>query len=242
MKYKITIPFWNDGNANCTRTRNMKFVIPQMTKLCSFLQSNNINCSSQVYDFSPSQIIPDSKHIPYPPKVYERSKKINTILGDLDSENYDFIICMDSDLFIDSRDYDSFLEIIKNLKTNELALFDAAKLNEPETEKIVNNDITEFKSLPYFYAYGGKKDRGPLKGSFGGLGGLYIAPVKLLLSVGGYDEKFKGWGGEDGDLLNRLLNLKDFTWKNLKPTRTFAPYHLSHFRDLASPLYSKRFQ
>lgn len=235
------MPFWTDGTSSCTRTRNMKFLVPQMEKLCSFLQSNGIDCSSQVYDFSPTKIIENSIHIPYPPKVFEKSKKNNKIIKDLDKENFDFIIFIDSDLFIDSQDYDSFLEVIKNLKTNELALFDAAKLSESDTKKIIENSITDFKSLKYNYAYSGSKNKGPLKGSTGGLGGLYVTSVKLLLSVGGYDEKFKGWGGEDNDLLNRLLNQKTLSFKQLKPIRSFAPYHLSHFIDRNSNLYSTRF-
>lgn len=235
------MPFWTDGNNHCTRTRNAQFTSRQMNKLCSFLESNNINCSSQVYDFSPSQIIPDSKHIPYPPKVYEKSKKINTILGDLDSENYDFIIFMDSDLLIAPEDYDLFLDIVINLQKNQIAFFDLAKLGEDDTAKITREEKVSFKSLHYSYAYSGKKEYGPLKGCIGGLGGLYIAPVKLLLSVGGYDEKFKGWGGEDNDLLTRLLNQKKLSIKNTKPIKLFAPYHLNHLRDHSNPLYSKRF-
>jgi predicted glycosyltransferase involved in capsule biosynthesis len=235
------MPFWTDGNNNCSRTRNAQFTSRQIKKLSSFLCDKGMECSYRVYDFSPSQIILDSIHIPYPPKAFEKSKKINKILQDLANENCDFIIFMDSDLFIAPEDYDSFLDIAINLQKNQIALFDLAKLGEDDTAKIAKEEKVSFKSLHYSYAYSGKKEYGPLKGSVGGLGGLFIAPVKLLLSVGGYDEKFKGWGGEDNDLLTRLLNQKKLTIKNTKSIKSFAPYHLNHLRDLSNPLYAKRF-
>jgi predicted glycosyltransferase involved in capsule biosynthesis len=56
---------------------------------------------------------------------------------------------------------------------------------------------------------------------------------------GGFDESYVGWGGEDGDMMGRIMySNKEY---KLIPTREFAPFHLSHFTDWGNEKYYKRF-
>jgi predicted glycosyltransferase involved in capsule biosynthesis len=74
----------------------------------------------------------------------------------------------------------------------------------------------------------------------GGLGGVYICDTKLLIDLGGFNEKYTGWGGEDGDMLGRIWYSE--IHHKFRPTNHFAPYHLPHYYDWGNPLYSQRFQ
>jgi len=232
----INMKFWHDGYANSTRLRNVKFCWKELKKLAAYLLDNNVTASVNLYDFSETQIIEDATHISYPVGTYKKAEKTNIILKQQAGSS--FFMMIDSDAFFDSVDYDFVLDIIKNLKNGDIVTFDLAKLNDNVNDYIIDNIF--YKNLAdWSYAYAGNRDNGPLAGHNGGLGGVYICDTNILLSLGGFDEKYIGWGGEDGDMLSRIW-YSDLP-HNFKPTRHFAPYHLPHLSDWGNELYSQRF-
>jgi len=228
----INMKFWDDGQKQSTRIRNVKYSWCELKKLHLFLIKNNINCNINLYDFSPQKIIEDSIHVSYPLGEYKKAEKTNIILRQ--QQNYSFFMMIDCDAFFDIEDYVKLLDIIKQLDTGDIITFDLAKLNNFIDNKFVK------EQADWSYAYSGDKNNGPLNSHTGGLGGVYIADTSLLLSLGGFDEKYVGWGGEDGDMLSRICISK--IKHNIKPTKNFAPFHLPHYCDLSNILYTQRFK
>jgi predicted glycosyltransferase involved in capsule biosynthesis len=232
----INMKFWDDGHPDATRIRNVIFTYKKLKKMSSFLSENGINVNVTLYDFSPEQIIPDSKHIPYPLGVYKKSEKTNLILKE--KSDYDFFMMMDCDAFFNETDYDKMLNIINGLEKNDVITFDLAKLDDNVSDYITNGEFI-VSNANWSYAYSGNKENGPLNGYSGGLGGVYICDTELLQSLGGFNEEYVGWGGEDGDMLDRIYTSgKQYS---IKPTKEFAPFHLPHFSDWGNINYNKRF-
>jgi len=232
----LNMKFWDDGQPDSTRIRNVSFSWKELKKLTSYLNNNGINAVSSLYDFSPEQIIPDSIHISYPLGVYKKSEKTNIILKD--KKDYDFFMVIDCDAFFYEQDYEKLLELLKNLEKGDVCTFDLAKLNDNVSDYIVNDNFIIEKS-DWSYAYSGPKENGPLRHHNGGLGGVYISDTNLLISLGGFDEKYVGWGAEDGDMMGRIY-YSEISHK-IKPTNNFAPFHLPHFSDWGNEKYYKRF-
>jgi hypothetical protein len=228
--------FWDDGRPNSTRIRNVIFCWDRLKKLNIFLKENGVVCDAFLYDFSPEKIIEDGTHISYPIGVYKKAEKTNIILKN--QKSFDFMMMVDCDAFFDEADYPNLLETIKSLSLGDVVTFDLAKLKDNLQEYIQDNIFIRDKA-DWSYAYSGDRKNGPLFSFYGSLGGVYICDVKLLLTLGGFDEKYKGWGGEDGDMFGRIQcsNLPH----QIKSTRHFSPFHLPHFCDYHNPNYSKKF-
>jgi predicted glycosyltransferase involved in capsule biosynthesis len=237
MTISINMKFWHDGHNNSTRLRNVEFCWKELKNLWDYLTINNVYGNINLYDFSMDKIISDSIHISYPTGTYKKAEKTNIILKQ--QANCDFFMMIDSDAFFDISDYGLLLDIIKNLGSGDVVTFDLAKLNDNTQDYIVNN-IFDKNLADWSYAYSGSRSNGPLfNGYSGGLGGVYICDTNLLVSLGGFDEKYTGWGGEDGDMLGRI-SYSSIPHKII-PTKNFAPYHLPHFSDWGNVLYSQRF-
>ena len=232
----LNMKFWDDGHPDSTRIRNVKFSWNELKKLTNYLKNNGINAESTLYDFSPEQIITDSVHIPYPLGVYKKAEKTNIILKD--KKNYDFFMMIDCDAFFYEQDYETLLNLIKGLNKGDVCTFDLAKLEDNVSDYIVDDTFIISKAN-WSYAYSGARENGPLRHHTGGLGGVYLSDTELLLSLGGFDEKYEGWGGEDGDMMGRIY-YTDIP-HSIKPTNTFAPFHLPHFSDWSNKHYSQRF-
>ena len=232
----LNMKFWDDGHPDSTRIRNVKFSWNELKKLTNYLKNNGINTESTLYDFSPEQIITDSVHIPYPLGVYKKAEKTNIILKD--KKNYDFFMMIDCDAFFYEQDYETLLNLIKGLNKGDVCTFDLAKLEDNVSDYIVDDTFIISKAN-WSYAYSGARENGPLRHHTGGLGGVYLSDTELLLSLGGFDEKYEGWGGEDGDMMGRIY-YTDIP-HSIKPTNTFAPFHLPHFSDWSNKHYSQRF-
>lgn len=228
--------FWDDGQPNSTRIRNVSFTWNELKKLSKYLNVNGITAEATLYDFSPEQLIPDSIHIPYPLGVYKKSEKTNIILKD--KKNYDFFMVFDCDAFFYVEDYEKLLELIKSLTNGDVCTFDLAKLNDNVSDFIIDNNFI-IEKADWSYAYSGARENGPLRHHIGGLGGVYISDTNLLISLGGFDETYIGWGGEDGDMLSRIYysEIKHM----IRSTKNFAPFHLPHFSDYGNKHYSQRF-
>lgn len=240
-KYAFVSKYWWDGRNDSTRLRNARFTWPRNQRLASYVNSRGLQADAYMYDFSPDQMLDDSIHIPYPLNVYKRSEKINIILNELNNKGYTHIALIDADMFIDIRDYSKLFDNISRHSDKHVFFHDHALLNPGPTAELTCSDKSvDLRSLDYRFAYSGDKSRGPLAGSKGAFGGFYISPIKMLLDVGGYDETFVGWGGEDQEILNRLISEKKLHYRNIVPVRNYFAWHLHHFRDHGNPLYYKR--
>lgn len=231
----LNMKFWDDGQTNSTRIRNVNFCWKQLKKFTEYLRSHDILADCFLYDFSPIKIIEDSKHIPYPLGVYKKAEKTNIILNE--NHNYDFFMMIDSDAFFHEKDYDFLVNLFKSLKENDIITFDLAKLNDNISDYIVDNKF-RIENADWSFAYSGDRIKGPLHHHTGGLGGVYICYTKILLDLGGFDERFEGWGGEDGEMLGRIWS--NGYSNNIKPNRDFFPFHLPHFSDWTNENYSKK--
>lgn len=237
MSISINMKFWDDGQPNSTRIRNVKFCWDELKRVTNFLKGKEIIVDCFLYDFSPSRIIDDSIHIPYPIGTYKKAEKTNLILKE--RKTYDYFMMMDCDAFFYDEDYDNLLNLINNLQKGDVITFDLAKLNDNVDSYLVNDKF--IKSMAdWSYAYSGNRENGPLHQYLGGLGGVYISDTKLLIDLGGFDEKYIGWGGEDGDMLGRIW-ASEITHRII-PTKNFAPYHLPHYYDWSNKNYSQRFE
>jgi len=225
--------FWDDGQENSDRVRNVNFSWSKLKILENFLKEKGVSVDSKLYDFSQEKKHQDSVHIPFDDIVYQRSKKLNIILDkNRDSE---YLMIVDCDVFFDKEDFDELLKIILGLQENIIHTFDLAKLNESDTNLVIEDKIENLKELDCWFAYSGKKIKGPLCESSGGLGGVFIINNNLLYNHGKFDEKFETWGGEDGKVLSDIMSSKYGV--SISPTRNFYPYHLYNFSDWGNKKY-----
>lgn len=229
--------FWTDGQENSTRVRNVSYTWEKLKILKNFLLEKNIDCVAHLYDFSPEKILEESIHIPFELGSYMKSSKTNKIIeSNLDC---DFMFMFDCDAFFLEDDFNYLCELIKNLESGDFVTFDLAKLEEDDTVSVIKNDFVD-KNFNWSYAYSGNKNNGPLCcGHRGGLGGVYICDLNLLRDLGGFNEKYVGWGGEDGDMIDRITS-SNKKYRQI-PINKIVPFHLSHFYDWSSEKYSKRF-
>jgi hypothetical protein len=234
----LVMKFWDDGQPNSTRIRNVDYTWIKLKQLSKYLNENGIMCESKLYDFSPEKIIEDSIHIPYGLGEYKKSEKTNVILKENNEFNYVFMF--DCDAFFLKSDNNKIFNILNNLESNRIVTFDLAKLDDVSSINVINRDEVDLNSDDFSYAYSGNKENGPLCcGHGGGLGGVYLCDISLIMDNGGFDESYVGWGGEDGDMMGRIM-YSNKPYKQIS-TRDFAPFHLSHFTDWGSEKYNKRF-
>lgn len=234
VSISLNMKFWDDGKDDSTRIRNVKFSWDELKKLSLFLSSKGVLSKPTLYDFSEKRIIDDSTHIPYPLGIYKKAEKTNTILNQ--RLGYDFFMMIDCDAFFHEEDYEKLLEVILNLNKGDVITFDLGKLHNNVSDYLVGNKFIKENSN-WDFAYSGDKSNGPLNGRIGGLGGVYICDTDLLNNLGGFDTKFETWGGEDGDMMDRIMssNIKH----NIIPIRNFFPFHLPHFIDWGNKNYNK---
>lgn len=239
MRFLMVMKFWTDNQTNSTRVRNVNYCFPKLLELSDFLRQKNIDCVAKLYDFSPSKIIDYAEHRPYKLGEYKKSEKTNLIIRE--NLDCDYLFMFDTDTFFDTKDYELIYDLLKNIPKRRIHTFDLAKLEEKTFIKLNNGESVDFFSEDFSYAYAGNKEIGPLgSGNMGGLGGVYICDIDLINENGGFDEKYTGWGGEDGDMLGRIMYSGNYY--ELKPVRSFAPFHLPHYCDWNNINYIKRFR
>ena len=105
----LNMKFWDDGQPDSTRIRNVNYSWDQLKKLTKFLKDNGLIADCFLYDFSPSKIIDESIHIPYSLGEYKKAEKTNIILKE--RTNYDFFMMVDCDAFFNEDDYSNFLTL-----------------------------------------------------------------------------------------------------------------------------------
>lgn len=227
MHIDLCTIFWTDGIKDSTRERNAKFSVKEYFKLSEFLNTK-INCNYKIYDFSPYPILENALHRPFSLSEFRKSEKLNIIIKE---SKADLIAIADSDTFIDDNDYENLLNMIIKYETNCTYLFDLLNLSLEDTTKIISNK----KDSSFSY-----KSR-----SFEGtqcLGGFFIANRECLEQAG-FNETFKVWGGEDGEIMlrlvkpyknfkNELLNVRVIQVKKGFEYFPVKVFHLDHFYDV----------
>ena len=231
-KISFNMVFWHDGKTNSSRIRNVSYTWSELKKLVDYLTSNEIDAICNLYDFSPEKVLEESIWHPFPLAEFRKAEKLNIVLNE--NQHHEFFCMVDCDCFFDPLDYPKLLEQINKLEKNDIITYDLAKLGGDRSNYIIEGVFHQEKTT-WSYAYSGLMENGPLRGIIGGLGGVFICTTDLMTEVGGYDENFKTWGGEDGDLLNRIMIKKKYN--NIYPTRNFAPFHLDHFTDWDNKKY-----
>ena len=214
--------FWTDGKENSDRLRNTIFTIEKNKFLVDYINKNGGKVNYRIYDFSPEKMIDEAIHIPYPLSVYKRSEKINIALKNSTAQ---FFSIIDGDCFFDEEEFPSILELYKNLDPKKVYNFDWKKISyekDVDFEKRILLDKNAFD-----YAIGHNRT--------GGLGAFFIVSTKALKKIGGFDPSFITWGGEDNEVLERLL--VTLTREEIK---YIAPYHLPHFTEWDNKLYYDR--
>lgn len=224
--------FWHDGKDNSSRVINVNYTWPQLKLLTSFLKNEGVDVVCNLYDFSPEKVIEESIWVPFPLSEFRKSEKLNIVLKEQSVHN--FFGMFDCDCFFDPKDYGRILMQIKEIQKGDIITYDLAKLGGNVSDYIIEGTFHVDKAT-WNYAYSGPRSEGPLRSSYGGLGGVFICDTSLILEVGGYDESYKTWGGEDGKLLDKIMNNKNYN--KICPTRDFAPFHLEHFTDWGNKKY-----
>lgn len=221
----LNMMFWTDGKENSTRERNANYAIKELDNLCNFLNTY-IKVNYNIWDYSPTSILDQSIHIPYPLAVYKRSEKINKILS---QTNTDLFSIIDSDCFLYKEDYIKLADLIILNGVESCYTFDVNDLNEEDSTHVINQTKQIEECIT--------SNRFP--GRAGGFGAFFICNTNILKDMGGFDEKFTTWGGEDGEIYNRIYyngNIKKVPSK----TEQIKLYHLSHFCDRENINYFNR--
>lgn len=188
----FNITYWESDDID--RLYNTKMCIHSITKLIKYLNNYGINSQLNIFDFSEEQIIENSIHIPYPKGEFKKSEKINNVI----KYNNDIIkpkifTSIDSDIFIMEQQYEELKTLILQLLDNDKMFYTCYVqdiLNRGSID-LINNTINLYQT-PI------------MKRPIPSLGAFYCIHFKELYNIGGFDERFLVWGGEDDDVKLRL--------------------------------------
>jgi len=208
MKISINIPFWYSKE---DRLNNLKISFKSLRNLQKYLKENGLDVDINVFEFSEErQCFGDSVYLPIG-KGYSKSIRLNYALKWLKhNKKVDIVSFIDSDCVIDSKDYPKVLEQFTNFDKSKYYCNNLTKLDKKEYFNI------ETLTVGGFYAFINS-------GIINGLGGMWICDFDTLYEIGGFDERYTGWGREDEDAGKRLY-LKGLEFKQLD----FKVYHLPH--------------
>lgn len=205
----INIPFWYTSEE---RLNNLKTCYKSIKDLQQYLLLNDLNVQVNVFEFSEEQRFEDSIFLPIE-KEYNKSYKLNHALKWLClnvKRSIDILSFIDSDCVIDVKDYPKVLEQFTNFDKSKYYCNNLTKLDKTEYFD------TEQLTLKPFYTFVNS-------GIINGLGGMWICDLDTLYEIGGFDERYTGWGLEDEDVGKRLY-LKGLEFQQLD----FKVYHLPH--------------
>lgn len=208
MKISINIPFWY---SNQDRLDNLELSYKCLVNLQKYLIEKGLNVSINVFEFSKDrQYFTNSIFSPIGGN-YNKSFKLNIALKYLkENDSPDIVSFFDSDCFVDLVDYDKVYEQLVNFDKLKYYCNNLTKLDKKEYLK---DNLEVNKS---FYSYHNS-------GIINGLGGVWICDFNTLYEIGGFDERYIGWGKEDEDVGKRFW-MKGLSFEQLN----FKAYHLPH--------------
>lgn len=210
LKVNFNICFWTFHDVD-NRIRNTNFSWKCLKRFIDYAKNiPDLEIKCFLYDLSPKKRIEEAIHIPVEKVCYERSKKINLCI----EHNYlyskpDLICFLDSDVFFEENQYDKFINILRN--------FDKKTFYTSRVLDIQNNLEVDFENLKIDENVNFQIREIP------GLGAFFLVDFESIFNIGGFDERFLVWGGEDDDLRVRLLN-SGLNRKNIP----IALFHLNH--------------
>ena len=141
----------------------------------------------------------------YNPNLFNRSWAFNVAAMNSDKE---LLVFSDSDIFLSKEDYEKCFSSCNK--------FDFCK---PNLALIHNVRITSYEDLTFEIVNERKL--------FTIAGGLIFMRREALLRIGGWDERFEGWGGEDAAMSKLIINRLKFSILDLDT------YHIDHDRSQA---------
>jgi hypothetical protein len=211
MKIAFTILTWGD---NQERIENFKFSFYHLNKLKDFLEKNNIECILYPFCFGKNSLSENSIHVNLEELHYHRSFKINYVLKHIINKKIEpnIFCCIDSDIFILEKDYSRFLDYISN--TNFKNTFLTARWYDSAFREDFN-----------FHNYTHTNNIRVETVRSSDASGFFLVDFEILKAIGGYDERFTVWGGEDNDIGTRLQKFgvqqeyMDFLFLHLKHER-----------------------
>lgn len=235
--------FWTDNRPESSRNRNADTCWRQLQFLKTYLtEEKKLDVRVLLFDFSETPQFSYSTHHPFDKESYQLAAKTNKILEYNHSNNIDVMMVLDADLFFSSSDFENVYQTLASVKTGDICTFDALNIKYEQISSFQNKciNIVPENIISKKYFYSPFPDRGPLWGCGGGLGGCFILQTELLQSIGGFNEEYKAWGGEDGDALDRIWGLRFKRKISLRPQRSYCPYHIDHFRDFRNVNYKNK--
>lgn len=206
------------------RKENTTICWKELKKLTDNFKENGIDIKSYLFEFGENFIFEDSIKIDMKLDFYERSKKINVVINHEVNNDCDFISIMDSDTFFSPNQYEKLMKDILELETKNQRIFytyNLLDINEHSRNFIIDFDAVELK----YEELEQHKDSFSWRHSWGAgtLGGFFIVPTKELKMIGGFNENFLTWGGEDDEAHQRMKNLCSWVPKLFE-----GPHHLFH--------------
>lgn len=208
MNVTFNIIFWRGFDFEA-RKKNLQFTRKRLDSFVEFCCNRGINAKALVFDFSENQEIENSIHISYPNNEFRKSEKINKLL-EFNKINHDpdTFCFLDSDIFFLEKDYNILFELIVSLQDKHIFQGNVLDVQNLHGIDFNNNTASNMQT----------KYRG-----VDGIGGFWIVKFNEVFSIGGYDERFTIWGGEDDNLVERMKNNGCIT--NKVPVDL---YHLPH--------------
>lgn len=140
----------------------------------------------------------------YNPTLFNRSWGFNLAT---DIATTDYLFFADSDMIVPRESILECTELMQNTLQSVKPFNNIIDLNAVQSQSVnVKDNISELTLT--------KKDKNPLRGGWGYGSGIVAYTKKALKLIYGWDERFRGWGGEDDIqyqktrqlLSNKMLN------------------------------------
>lgn len=219
------LPIWGEDK---NRIRNFNIVLESWKKFSIFLKKNYINCEIYPISFFKEKIYKNVDNIDLSLLKYHRCFKLNySVKKILDTgKKKQLLGIIDCDCFIQEKDYHLLLEEIRWIDfKNRFILLDMIDVdgsqnhNIKSIEKIQSNKISrgELNKNKRFFRHIADY---PITGSM-------IVDFDIFCEIGGYDERFTLYGGDDDDIILRLINYGLDVHASLSKV-----IHFNHSRDL----------
>ena len=223
--------YWDTG---CPiRKQNTEISWKELKKLTSHLQNKGIKTNCYLFEFGNKFHFDDSIKIDESSLYYEKSKKSNVAIFHELNDDCEFFSLMDSDLFFSEEQYDileSHINQLRLLTQKKYFTYNLNDIHENERKIIIDDETNDIN----FDRLKQMKESFSWRHSWGSgvLGGFFITPLKELRKIGGFNENFLTWGGEDDDAHVRIQSL--CSWE---PKMNFGPYHLWHPKNTNDKYY-----